>query len=187
MAIYGIEGGIGCGKTLTLVYFLKQDLVKGKKIYTNIKLTNLGQFKHKVKYLDVKLIEQIFELIKTKKLIMSNSGVYLQELHNYVDSRNSMSKKNRVFTAWINQSRHTGEGSMDIYYDTQSLDQVDKRIRRNTDYLMQPKIIRTFDKKPELIRVKVFAKIGHKFRSWSHNIDVYGCLKNYDTHQVVEF
>lgn len=43
-----------------------------------------------------------------------NSDVFLDEVHNLVSSRNSMSKNNRVFSEWISQIRKVWGSSGDI-------------------------------------------------------------------------
>ena len=41
MSIWGIEGGIGCGKTLTLCHYGLADLAHGRKLLTNVKLLGI--------------------------------------------------------------------------------------------------------------------------------------------------
>ncbi len=139
MSIYGIEGGIGTGKTLTGVHMTLQDLFNGKHVFSNVKFKNIPKkFRDKITYLTKELIGNVFMEVKQGNINMENSTIFIQEAHNYIDSRNSASKRNKVFSYWILQSRHTGKGSCDIIYDTQSIDQVDKRLRRNTDFLVHP-------------------------------------------------
>lgn len=186
LVIYGIEGGIGTGKTMSLVYFLLDHLNKGKKIYTNIKIKNVRDTS-KIEYLTKEMMQTIFELIKEKKMSMKNSSVFIQEMHNYIDSRNSASKRNKAISYWILQSRHTGLGSCDIYYDTQELGQVDLRLRRNTDYLIRPLIVRKKDGKPDIILLKIRAKIRHTYKEFTHRISIAHCLDKFSTHEVVDF
>lgn len=189
MTIIGIEGGIGSGKTLSLVTLALIDIKKKEKVYSNIKLMRLDKADNKkVVYLTRKLIENIFELIKTKKFKMANSLVLLQEVHNYLDSRNSMSVKNRTMSYWILQSRHTGRGSCDILYDTQDFCQVDKRLRSNTDYFMRPFITETDDKnRPKTIHLMIFSKLLHRYVKSSYIICVSNYIDKYDSHEIVEF
>ena len=192
MAIYGIEGGIGTGKTLTGHTIAYNDLLTGKHLYTNIKLKNTPKHLLKnVTYMTKDLMMDIFEKVKTGTWDMTNSTVFIQEAHNYMDSRNSASKKNKVLSYWILQSRHTGKGSCDIIYDTQALSQVDIRLRRNTDFILHPHIFKWEHtdgiKKPCVIVCEVFAKIGHKDRKFSYTLDVRNTRETYDTHEVVDF
>jgi len=185
MAIYGIEGGIGTGKTLSLVYFLFADLKEKKKIYTNIRIK--AKEKYDINYLTAEMMSTIFERIKDKSMSMKNSSVFIQEMHNYIDSRNSISKRNKTISYWLLQSRHTGAGSCNIYYDTQDIGQVDLRLRRNTDFLIHPMIVRRKDSLPHTIILKIQAKIGHKVKTFNQRIEVYDLLNKYSTHEVVEF
>jgi len=192
MAIFGIEGGIGTGKTLTGVNFLLEDLFNGKTVYANVMLKNIpSKFKDKIIYLTKEKIADIFEKIKTGEWDMENSTIFIQEAHNYMDSRNSASTKNKTLSYWILQSRHTGRGSCDIIYDTQEISQVDIRLRRNTDYIIHPTIIQYFHKKgkkiPSKIRIEMFAKIGQKWINGFKVLDVVDTCKMYDTHELVDF
>jgi hypothetical protein len=184
MAIFGIEGGIGTGKTMTMVYFALLDMDEKKKIYSNIKF----KVKYPVEYLTKEKIGNIFELIKSGKFKMKNSSVFIQEAHNYIDSRNSASQKNKMLSYWILQSRHTGEGSCNIYYDTQDLGQVDIRLRRNTDYIFRP-VISSLDEKgrPRSITGECFTKVRHELKRFTFNIEVNHVLGVYDTHEIVDF
>ena len=95
--IIAIEGYIGTGKTLTLATLGLNDLYKGKRLYSNVKYKNLTKEQRKrITYLDKDSMNNIFEMIKTGRFDMKNSTVLIQEAHNYMDSRTSMSKKNTV-------------------------------------------------------------------------------------------
>ena len=207
MAIIGIEGGIGTGKTLTGVWYIIGDLRAGKRIFTNVKLKGLTREEQsRVKYLIKDEIKQMFELVKTGKMSMKNSTIFLQEIHNYLDSRGSMTANNRLLSYWILQSRHAGQGSCDIIFDTQELGQVDKRLRNNTDYLIRPLIVGydTVDKKdarghpdqddekkgkqiPKIIVLIGRTKLRHKWIDFKQTIDVSETREMYDTHELVDF
>lgn len=187
MVIVGIEGGIGTGKTVSVVWFMLEDLKKGKLIYTNIRMNVKKGLAGRIIYLTKDKIADIFEHIKKGRFDMKNSTVAIQEMHNYMDSRTSQSKRNRALSYWILQSRHTGEGSCDIIFDTQQISAVDIRLRRNIDYLIRPFIIRKRQGAPELIQLVMLSKQFHKWVTSTMQIDVTGCLKRYNTHEVVEF
>ena len=165
-----------------------EDLYNGKKIYTNIKLKNIpDKFKDKIIYMTKDTLNNIFEKIKTGDWDMTNSTVFIQEAHNYMDARNSASHKNKILSYWILQSRHTGKGSCDIIYDTQSLSQVDIRLRRNTDVVIHPHITAWEGDKPHTISCIMFGKIGHKESKFSRILDVSKTRDQYDTHEIVDF
>lgn len=189
LAIYGIEGGIGCGKTLTLVSMMLKDLKSGKKIMTNTALKNLPpKLKKNVMYLTKDAINTIFEKVKSKKLKMENVTVGIQEMHNYLDSRRSLDKKNVMLTYWILQSRHTGRGSCDIIYDTQELTQVDLRLRKNTDFRIRPTLLlNEVTDLPEFVIMDMVGKVGHRYCRFREVVSVSEARDCYDTHELVDF
>lgn len=182
--IIGIEGGIGTGKTLTMVHYALQDWKKGKTLFSNVKFKGISA---RIKYLNADMVNNMFEQVKTGKLNINNSTILIQEMHNYADSRTSMSKRNRTLSYWILQSRHTGKGSCDIIYDTQEFGQVDIRLRNNTDHYLRPLIIEYKNKIPSKIVVMGTAKILHKWVKYSDVINVYDDCFKYDTHELVWF
>ena len=187
MTIIGIEGGIGTGKTLLAVYLALQ---KKKKLLTNVKLYT---DEVEVQYVTKELINDMFRLVKDGTLDMKNTVVLIQEMHNYMDARTSSSKKNRTLSYWVLQSRHTGEGSCDIIYDTQELRQVDRRLRMNTDEIIRPFIVTKkfkYDSKdpvPSLIVALGEKKRFHKMVRFKITADVYDTVGKYDTHEIVDF
>lgn len=184
MAIFAVEGGIGCGKTLTVVYLAMNDFKAGKNILTNI---NFKVRSKKIKYLNLYELKNMFDKVKDGSLDLFNSTIAIQEIHNYMDSRNSTSNQNKLLSYWILQSRHTGAGTCDIIYDTQELGQVDKRLRRNTDYILRPTITKKIKNIPSEVKVEVISKIGHKVIKGYMYYDVGNLINLYDTHQIVEF
>lgn len=200
MAIFGIEGGIGTGKTMTGVSLAMRDIKDGKRCFTNVRFKGLSKtIENKVTYLNKEIIKEMFQKVKDGTLNMKNSVVLIQEMHNYMDSRLSASEKNRTLSYWILQSRHLGQESCDIIYDTQDLGQVDKRLRSNTDYILCPTIAEYFQyvkkkgKKwvqvdaPRVILVDGYFKFQHNPLHIRFQLDVSGIIDLYDTHEVVDF
>jgi hypothetical protein len=186
MSIYGVFGGIGSGKTLSVAYLALDDLKKGKKLYSNIAFKFLPEnLNNKIHYLRRAEFENMLELVKLNKLRMENSTVCIQELHNYMDSRSSQTKTNKLMSYWILQSRHTGKGSCDIIYDTQRIGQIDIRVRNNTDFYIMPQIINRINSIPKIIRLRIMAHIGQNDIEMVKDIDVYETAKHYDTHEVI--
>ena len=117
--IIGIYGNKGDGKTTLLSFFLYNAYLKRKKeyLFSNYELNFT------------------FNWLNAYELILNwdkfeNSIIGIDELHDYVDSRNSSSIQNRLICSWFLQSRHT---ESDIVFSTQFPDQVDKRIMRIVD------------------------------------------------------
>ena len=198
MAIFGIKGAIGSGKTLTLAYLTILDLKDGKEIYTNIIFKGLEKNEEKrIHHLTKDFVINMFNQTKKGFVDMKNSTIAIQEIHLYMDSRRSMSEKNQMLSYWILQSRHTGEGSCNIMYDTQNLDQIDKRLRRSTDYLLIPNInkwIQIEDKHGKIKKIPI--ELGLTFltgydetssKRFKTTIDISEVITKYDTHQIVDF
>jgi len=108
-----ISGGIGSGKSLSAVRLI----VKGKrKSLTNFKLKKIKSY-HRLKWDDmiIKVEDEVKSTSRTTKYKeeinwgfwkkQNNCSIYLDEMHNITDSRNSMSKKNQLITQWLSQVR----------------------------------------------------------------------------------
>lgn len=112
-------GNIGSGKTLSMVKKAYEQFKRGKTIYSNFKLN----FPYKELTLDILLD------MRSKDFDLKNSVILIDEAHIYLDSRRSASKINLIISYFILQSR---KKSCDIYYTTQFIDQVDKRLRQTS-------------------------------------------------------
>ena len=62
-----------------------------------------------------------------------NCVLVIDEAHVYLDSRTSVSRKNRIISMFLVQTR---KKNVHLYYTTQSYDQIDKRLRNNTDVIV---------------------------------------------------
>jgi len=121
MVLLAVVGELGAGKTLTLTYLaIKQHLERGRKIYSNYRL-------YGVPYFHVDSIPDIES--------MSQGFVALDEMWLWIDARCSLQQKNRVTSSILLKSRKRG---LTIAYTTQSFDQVDKRVRKITDFMAYP-------------------------------------------------
>lgn len=118
--ITGCYGHKGHFKTTTGVLFTWLENMRGtrKHLYSNIEL-KISNFKF-LKGDDLVTLD--------KKL--DDSIIFIDELHEYADCRDSMSIQNKRVAHFFLQSRHT---KSNIYYTTQYKDQVDRRIQRITD------------------------------------------------------
>jgi len=113
----GFIGEMGHGKTALMTAFvtLMSDMFQ-KPIYANylIKHDSFSWLNSKEKLREIK-----------------EGFVAFTEMSEDADSRSF--KDNDFITSWINQSR---KRRIVMFYDTQSMDQVDKRLRNRTDYVM---------------------------------------------------
>ncbi len=134
--IVGIIGKRGCGKTITMAKTVMDMLEKGKTIYTNFHLNKKAipkKYHSKIHLLDA----EFFKNYKNFKLY--NCALFLDEIYIYIDSRSSMSKRNRLWSYFINQTRKRG---VDLYFTTQFFRQVELRLRENTEIFIFPQIVK---------------------------------------------
>lgn len=121
--IIGFVGRMGSGKTLSMVRNAYRYFLAGYTIYSNIKLS----FPHK-EYTLQELIDFANNGINLKK-----SLIMVDEAHIFLDSRSSGSKRNRIISYFLLQTRKKG---CHLYYTTQRFHQIDKRLRDNSDVLI---------------------------------------------------
>lgn len=117
--IIGFWGFMGSGKTLNMTKWAVVLAEKtGRPIYANYHI------KHKNAHFfnDFKQLEHVHHAI-----------VVYDEIHVDFDSRSWDSPKQKVFTHWFTQTR---KKYISFLYSTQSLDQLEKRVRRNTQWLI---------------------------------------------------
>lgn len=105
--IITILGGIGSGKTLSVVKEIKD---KNQFPLVNFRLDNIKY--HRLKFLDILLQDEknkycgvnwdFWDIIRKKH---RNYSIYLDEIHNIVSSRQSMSRRNVLMSKWLSQIR----------------------------------------------------------------------------------
>lgn len=170
--IAGFIGKMGSGKTLSMVRETLKYYTKGYKIYSN--------FHIELPYepLDFKNLFAMAE----KQIPLDNCVILLDEVHILLDSRSSMRKENKVVTFWLNQTRKM---KVKLYYTTQHLHQIDRRLRSGTDFFVFCEGVKYTKNNKEYficsnqitdgenIRMENF--VGNKF------------FKYYDTNQVIGF
>lgn len=122
--IYGFIGDIGQGKTLSMVRTAYSLFKQGHKIYSNIKLN------FKFEYFTINDIIKYAENDKTFK----NAVFLIDEAHIFIDSRNSMTKKNLIISYFILQTR---KKDVTLLYTTQYFHQIDKRLRASTNAIIE--------------------------------------------------
>lgn len=188
IAFYGYRGA---GKTLSMAHHILEDLQEGRKLFTNMEIKNIPKALLKnVTLVPKKDILNFHELIIKKPKMLFNATIAITELHNYIDSRSSMSKENKMFSYWVLQSRHTGEGTVKIYFDTQKDSQVDIRMRENVDHEIYPSIVRWTKerhKKPVKVLLTIISKVRQEIIKSKRLIDVTNCRNIYDTHEVIQW
>jgi len=116
-------GGMGSGKTLSMTKHLHEDCMAKKEIYTNYRLT-FGN----PTYLTAGFFKNY------KDFNVKNASIAIDEAHVFIDSRSSQSKKNKMFTRFITQSR---KRAVTLYCTTQHFRQVDVRLRNLADLVVE--------------------------------------------------
>ncbi len=125
-------GVLGAGKTIG---GLDQGL---KRVYLNHNRGNLDYYI--ASNITLKIPESLnfkFVLIEDIKQIedLENCVILFDEWWKWVDARVSMSKRNKFWSEW---SVITRKRNIDVDYTEQSTKQIDKRIRKITNYLAKP-------------------------------------------------
>jgi hypothetical protein len=122
-----VLGGIGSGKTLTII---KEILASGKMAYTNFKLKGVKNYKQ------LKMNDIAEENPESKKYEINwpfwerarkdGFSIYLDEVHNIISSRTSMSKRNIALSTWVSQIRKIlSDGDNHLYLISQTMRRID--------------------------------------------------------------
>lgn len=112
-----ICGKRGSGKSVFLVSQLYKHYKQGKKIYSN---------------LNVKFPHEKITLSSLLSLNFQNATIGIDEAQQYLDCRTSSSKRNRIISYLIFQSR---KRSVDIFFTSQQFHNLDIRLRNNADLI----------------------------------------------------
>jgi len=121
-----LENGLlshNSGKTLSMVREALKYHARGFKIYSNFHL--------EIPYEPLSL-KEIFRMAEEQESL-ENVVLLLDEIHILLDSRSGMKKVNKVVTFWLNQTRKMG---VKLFYTTQYVHQVDKRLRSGTNFFI---------------------------------------------------
>lgn len=125
MVLIAIVGGLGSGKTLCLTYMGLKYYSQGFQLYSNYDIKNPTTGLPLSDY-----IQSDTDLERVK------DGYFLaDELWNWCDSRMSSASANRFISGLLLKSRKRG---FSLVYTTQSMGQIDKRVRDNTDFIIVP-------------------------------------------------
>lgn len=175
MSVIGLIGRMGTGKTLSVVRYAYLYYKQGFTIYSNMKLN----FPHHFIGLQ-DLVNYANANINFEK-----SVIILDEAHVLLDSRLSGSKRNVVLTHLIVVSRHLGgSGGCHIFYTSQYLHQVDKRLRANTDVLIKCSSKDFRGEKYTMNLVMIMQEFGMKVKRDVFKSSTYYGL--YNTHELIK-
>jgi hypothetical protein len=166
VVIMACTGELGIGKTLSLTYIAYKNFLRRKKIYANYKLL----FPHEV----------ITGMDDFDKAHGGEKGGFMamDEFWNYVDSRMSISKRNKFISDILLKLR---KRNLDLGYTAQHFGMVDKRLRNITNFMAVPEMIRN-DRVCVINVYDPFSKqLVRQYRFNTHPI-----FKLYDTKQEIE-
>lgn len=130
--IIGVIGKRGEGKTLSCVKDIVKAVRAGRTVYTNFNI-NKKEFTESQQQ-NINILDYSF-FRNYKDFQLNNCLVCIDEIYVYIDSRASMSKRNKIMSYFFNQTR---KRDVDLYYTTQFIHQIDKRLRSNTEVFIFP-------------------------------------------------
>lgn len=124
MVLIGLIGEMRSGKTLLMTMLGYQEHKKGNTILANY---------HPIYSNHFLVAEDIKEAIAQKNTdFFKGCTLLIDEIHIWIDSRMSMSKKNVAISYFVTQS---GKLDTTVYWTSQFLRQVDIRLKLNTSIL----------------------------------------------------
>jgi len=180
--IVGIVGQMGSGKTLSMVFFAYHYQKQGKKILSNFRV----RFPHRII-----TKKDIIEYGKGCSKELEDTLICLDEVQIMLDSRLHAKKGNRLISYMLLQSR---KRSVDWFYTTQQFHNVEKRLRENTDLIIEcsPTYTKEAGKKKVLQSVRL-SFINYHGRDVFSPIQAIDLIPNkdlyelYDTYQIIDY
>ena len=188
-----ILGGIGSGKTLSVV---KEIIDKRRYAITNFNLLNMKNY-HRIKISDIIIeSEKIKDYsvnwdfwAKTRKKY-KNYSIFLDEVHNLIHSRRSMSRLNILMSQWVSQIRKILSDSPvnHLYLISQTMRKID------VDFRELAQIIIECEKYEYKGTVIILQKWYDGFSNWENNKATFKksfianpYFKYYDSNELVTF
>ena len=186
-------GGIGSGKTLSVV----REILKSKNTaFTNFKLKHNLNY-HRLKLSDIMLPS---DEEKSKKFRINwefweaarkqNFSIYLDEVHNLINSRQSMSGRNIALSIWISQIRKilSDSKTSHCYLITQNMRKLDVNFRDLAQVII---LCNKFMKRDKTYILQTYYNGIDDFEYGKHSCrlkflaDPY--FKYYDTNELISF
>ena len=168
----GFEGGLGSGKTIGMVRYLKKDYDNGMELKLNFGMRNLD-----FEWLDVT------KILEEKDL--HNVSIGIDEITVFADCRKSTSRMNRLISYFILQSR---KRDVNVYFTTQSFSYVDFRLMNHTHFqILCEKIFDRDGKEIDGVRRYVIFDVRDLRNIKMHKklIDITQYYDYYDTHEII--
>jgi len=161
--LFAIVGELGAGKTLTLTYLAWRNHLRGRKIYANYRL-------YGIPFVPIKSVEELDAI--------RDGFCAFDELWIWLDARASGSKKNRIIANILARSRKRG---LTIAFTSQTLTQVDRRIREVIDFTAYP----VLNANESICTVYVFMGPKKKILQKVFRFRTYPVFRMYDTEEEV--
>lgn len=165
--IIGFVGPRGSGKSASMVLEAYRWYQKGYTVFSNIDLS----FEHQP--YTAKMIENF----ASDKNPLSRAVVLIDEAHVLLDSRSSVTKRNKIISYFILQTR---KRDVHVLYTTQSFHQIEKRLRDQSDMLISCK----FNASSTMVQQTITDTAT--FKVIKRVIDISPVFKLYDTNAIVD-
>lgn len=178
--IIGYYGNVRQGKTYGAVLELFILYLQGYVIYSNTWLA----FPFKKLTLDF-----LLDIVEKDLNIEDNAVFFIDEISIWLDSRSSMSKRNKIASYMLQQSGKLGNNTdygLILLFTAQYPDMVDKRLRHFTDKGIESEKFEVNGVKHFLQRVTIFR--GKKSYSYNRIIKGHPMLYSlYDTRKKIKY
>jgi hypothetical protein len=194
--IITVLGGIGSGKTLSVV----KELADSKNFaFTNFNLKSSLKKKYRRIHVDDVIIrgekrkdDRInWEFWDDMKKEHKNFSIYLDEVHNLIHSRSSMSKTNILMSKWVSQIRKITSDSPNnhLYLISQTLRKIDVDFRELSQVFIKCQKITSPDGKVWIKRYYYDGLIDYQINKVSYKRIFLGnpYFKYYNTEEMVKF
>jgi hypothetical protein len=175
--LIGIEGGLGSGKTADLTRYLIKDRSLGFSVLTNYPLYEIPfiliEFDDLLNFAD-------------NRVSLRNKTIGIDEITVYIDCRCSGSKRNRLFSYLVLQSR---KRNTNIYYTTQDFAMCEWRLIAHTQIkVICEKIFDELGNEVDDIRKITVIDIRNpkKIKSNTFLLDISKYYGYFDTDEIVE-
>jgi len=166
--ILGFIGGMGSGKSLSMVRQAYSYYLQGYTVYSNMKLN----------FPYVELTLDLLLQYSNDDIPFYDSVLLIDEIHIFMDSRRSGSIRNVLISYFITQTR---KQKVKLMYTTQYLIQVDKRLRQNTSALTKCRQIKVGN--GLMVTYNIIVTEEQTFKDYFVSNKYYGL---YDTEEIIK-
>jgi hypothetical protein len=172
--IIAIMGFAGTGKTMLGVWLsARYKYIGGYEIVSNVKSLTFSDYDVETQF--IILIDSIKEnrdILPKKKLL------FVDEIQQYLDSREAMTSKNKKLTKYFYQVRKFG---FDMIYTLQDFHSADIRLRRITEMYILP----NYNKQTHILSFSIYDVYGEFIAEKRINITD-RILNSYNTYEDID-